>query len=252
LGHLQEEVVVEQIVEVNENKYRLGWGKFILFFLTFIGISLVFGLFSGVFIGFKSVITGEDIEEAVLAFQLSPWILYLDFIAFILAFIIFKSVRQFLKKSLSFAPLKQMKTYGYIAVGFLIILISQYIILGVLRWESPGEDMEMFGVNPTTANWFSITILFISVVLITPIKEEFIYRGVLHGFLAEKWHFWLGLIISSVIFGFLHFGYPMTATIMGIVFVALYRLTRTLIIPIILHILWNGYVVVVFLFQMSS
>src|SRR5690625_3522619 len=124
-----------------EYKYRLGWGKFILFFLTFIGISLVSGFFVGIFIGFKSIITGENIEEAILAFQVSSWVLYLDFIAFVLAFIIFKSVRQFLKNALSLQPLKQLKTYGYIVVGFLIILISQYLILGVFKLESPGEEV---------------------------------------------------------------------------------------------------------------
>ena len=71
-------------------------------------------------------------------------------------------------------------------------------------------------------------------------------------FLSEKWGFWLGLILSSVIFGLLHPGYAISASIMGAVFVGLYRLTRSLIVPILLHIVWNAFAVVGLIMYVSG
>lgn len=45
------------------------------------------------------------------------------------------------------------------------------------------------------------------------------------------------------IFGLLHEGHAISATIMGIVFVLLYKLTRSLVVPIIFHMIWNMYAV---------
>lgn len=79
----------------------------------------------------------------------------------------------------------------------------------------------------------------LSVAIITPIKEEILYRGILYRFFEKKYSFLVGIIISSFIFGILHGGFPVTAMIMGIVFAMLYKKTQSIIPSIILHIIWN-------------
>lgn len=116
--------------------------------------------------------------------------------------------------------------------------------MNVLQWEDTTEQVEIFGFDKLSLEWLSIIVIFVGMAVISPFKEEFLFRGILHGFISEKWSFWLGLVISSVVFGLLHPGYFLSASIMGVVFVVLYKLTRSLIVPIILHIIWNAFAVV--------
>ncbi|MGP4040486.1 CPBP family glutamic-type intramembrane protease [Gracilibacillus sp. D59] len=46
-----------------------------------------------------------------------------------------------------------------------------------------------------------------------------------------------------MIFGALHPGHILSATIMGMIFVVLYRLTKSLLVPMMLHIIWNLYAI---------
>lgn len=186
----------------------------------------------------------NDIELLIEDFSTSQWLLYLDFIGFLITVFIFKSTRQFLGAAFSFEPLKKGRTYLYLIGAFIFMYIAQYIILDVLQWEDATEQVEIFGFDKLSLGWVSIIVILVGMAVITPLKEEFLFRGILHGFLSEKWGFWLGLILSSIILGLLHPGYVLSASIMGVVFVVLYRLTRSLIVPIILHIVWNAFAVV--------
>ena len=76
-------------------------------------------------------------------------------------------------------------------------------------------------------------------VLIAPIVEEFLFRGVIMQRLAVKWGITAGVLISSFIFGILH-GDIIGAFVFGIFMSLLYINTRTLLVPIACHILNNG------------
>ncbi len=76
-------------------------------------------------------------------------------------------------------------------------------------------------------------------VLIAPIVEEFLFRGVILQRLAVKWGITAGVLISSFIFGILH-GDILGAFVFGIFMSLLYINTRTLLVPIACHVLNNG------------
>ena len=76
-------------------------------------------------------------------------------------------------------------------------------------------------------------------VLIAPIVEEFLFRGVIMQRLAVKWGITAGVLISSFIFGILH-GDIIGAFVFGIFMSLLYINTRTLLVPIACHVLNNG------------
>ncbi len=92
-----------------------------------------------------------------------------------------------------------------------------------LIWESPSESRLSF---------------LISGVVLAPLIEETIFRGLLFGRLTEKWGMIRGMIGSSLIFGLLHFD-PIGAFVFGMVACVLYVKTRTLLVPMILHSLYN-------------
>lgn len=88
-----------------------------------------------------------------------------------------------------------------------------------------------------------------SVALVAPIAEEIVFRGVIqHGIFKNKW---LGVIVSSFIFAFVHVGFDWLAMIdyfiLGFSIGCAYRLTGRLYIAILMHML-NNAVAVVFMY----
>ncbi|RKQ34681.1 CPBP family intramembrane glutamic endopeptidase [Oceanobacillus halophilus] len=232
-----------------EGQLQLSWGKLILFFVAFIGFSGIIGAMIGVVFGMMDVASGSNLMDTVFA---SHYMLLLDAIALIFALLIFKSVRNLLKGSFSFKPFQQGKTYLYLLGGFIVLFVSQYLIMNVFQLEDGSDQVQTFGMDSLSMDWLNIIVFYLAFTVVTPIKEEIIYRGVIHGFLSEKIHFGVGLLVSSIIFGALHTGHVLSATIMGVVFVLLYRLTRSLIVPIVFHMLWNMYAITGLLFMIST
>ncbi|WP_315970309.1 CPBP family intramembrane glutamic endopeptidase [Clostridium botulinum] len=84
--------------------------------------------------------------------------------------------------------------------------------------------------------------MFILQIIIAPIFEEIVLRGIiLEGFL-NKYKPITSIIVSSVIFGLWHGNIPqfITATILGILVGIIYYKTRSTVLCIVSHILNNG------------
>lgn len=75
-------------------------------------------------------------------------------------------------------------------------------------------------------------------VLLAPIVEEFLFRGVLLQRWSVKWNPRAALIATSILFGVLHAN-VVGLTMFGLVMGLLYFKTRTLLIPIVAHALNN-------------
>ena len=81
---------------------------------------------------------------------------------------------------------------------------------------------------------------FILVVILAPLIEEIVFRGLIFTRLTKKWGMIRGMITSSLIFGLLHFPLdPIGAFTFGVVACVLYVRTKTLVVPITLHALHN-------------
>jgi membrane protease YdiL (CAAX protease family) len=90
---------------------------------------------------------------------------------------------------------------------------------------------------PESPIYLAITI--ISIALIGPIAEEFIFRGMLLHRMMKKTSMWGGILISSTVFGILHAD-VIGATLFGIITSLLFLKTGNLLIPILLHIFNNS------------
>jgi uncharacterized protein len=75
-------------------------------------------------------------------------------------------------------------------------------------------------------------------VVVAPITEEFLFRGIILQRWAEKWGISVALIATSFLFGLLHFNI-LGASLFGLIMGLLYIQTKTLWIPIICHFLNN-------------
>ncbi|MCX6674350.1 MAG: CPBP family intramembrane metalloprotease [Methanothrix sp.] len=90
------------------------------------------------------------------------------------------------------------------------------------------------------ANIKDVLILIVTMIFFVGIVEEFIFRSSLQTVLEERLGSIGGLMLASVIFGFMHSGYQMPlellyVTFAGVIFGLLFRLTKSLPIISLAH-----------------
>ena len=87
----------------------------------------------------------------------------------------------------------------------------------------------------------SLLHFFILAVIVAPLVEEMIFRGILFSRLTAKWGMVRAMVTSSLAFGLLHLD-PIGAFVFGVVACVLCVRTQSLIVPMVLHALNNFFV----------
>ena len=82
------------------------------------------------------------------------------------------------------------------------------------------------------------SIQFISIVILAPLLEEILFRGIILQRWSVKWSILSGIVFSSLVFGFLHFNF-LGLFNFGLVMALLYLRTQSLLLPIMVHVLNN-------------
>lgn len=140
---------------------------------------------------------------------------------------------------------KWLPTAGLVIVVLLFSLSAFLLSFWLLSFVAPTFVEAVLKVNAQSAGSRSSTsplgtvLTGITIVIVAPLVEELIFRGVLLQRWAVKWGIRTSLILSSVLFGILHanvVGLTMFGLIMGL----LYIKTRTLLVPIACHALNNA------------
>ena len=136
-------------------------------------------------------------------------------------------------------PLRRLapETGKGLGVGFFyfVAVVGVMYACGVYRVASFGSNQPSALVN---AFLLGIT---------TAVGEELLFRGVLFRWIDEKWNFAAALIVSSLLFGFLHLSNPgatwwsslAIAIEAGLLLGAAYKYSGTLWLPIGIHWAWN-------------
>jgi len=89
-------------------------------------------------------------------------------------------------------------------------------------------------------------------VLIGPLVEEFIFRGLLLQKWVAKWGFWRGLLASAAVFAIPHLQDVLGAFVFGVIAGILFLWSGSLVIPWVIHALNNSVVTAVILFGTSG
>jgi uncharacterized protein len=227
-----EKEIEQQIIEEAKKKVEITWKSLFLFFLCFLGFGIVLGLLVGIVQG---VMGGNILDTLFMGYNG----LLLDAAMFFVVLLFFKKIRGTVMAGVTFKPFKELKTYGYMLASLVVFIATQYILVGLLKVDDTSAQRQTLNVVGANEGLLQTFLFFLAVAVVTPIKEEIIYRGILHKFLADRYHFLVGFFVSSIIFGLFHIGYPISATIMGMTFVGLYYVTRSVTVPIAVHIIWN-------------
>ena len=218
-------------VILQDNNDIVSYGLLLGFIISFLGLGVV----SGVIIGIINTVLDRDILFIATGF----YGLILDALMFIIAMLLFKRVRQFSFQKINFRPMKYGKTYIYLVVSFILLFISQFLFIGLLQMDDATQQYDTLGGNLVDDHWLSYFLFYFALVILTPIKEELLFRALFLRFFEVKYNFWIGFIITSILFGILHVDYPLSAIAMGAILAGLYKKTDSIVPPIILHMMWN-------------
>ncbi len=120
-----------------------------------------------------------------------------------------------------------------IAAAYALFVPLSYVAPEFVQWwyiDAPEIIYLDVGVYPILANVLSL----ISLVVIAPIIEEVVFRGMLLPRWSNKWSLRSGIIASSFLFGIIHTD-PIGAFVFGVGMCILYLRTQSLYIPILCH-----------------
>ncbi len=113
-----------------------------------------------------------------------------------------------------------------------------------LDFLSSVEMLETTSESPL----YHYLLLFIAVAILPSLFEELVFRGAMVERFGRKYGFKTGVILSSVIFGILHLD-VIGAIFFGIILSLIYLKTSSLFIPVLIHLINNGLVVVFIFFD---
>ncbi|MDN4608413.1 CPBP family intramembrane glutamic endopeptidase [Sporosarcina highlanderae] len=111
-----------------------------------------------------------------------------------------------------------------------------------------------FGIMPGSKNTALLgevarmsPIVIVSIIIFAPLFEEIIFRRVLFGGIYTKTNFWVAALISAFIFAVVHgeLNHTLIYMVPGIVFAFLYYHTKSILAPMIAHLLINSFAVIV-------
>ena len=127
-----------------------------------------------------------------------------------------------------------IKVIGILVILFvasLLLILFPYLLDLVLELlQQPGGTIPM----PTVLQFI---VQIISLCILTPIWEEVFFRGVVFRRLSLRYKTTTAAVVSSIVFGFMHFGGSSIfhAFLVGVLFCYIYARTQNIWVPIILH-----------------
>ena len=136
----------------------------------------------------------------------------------------------------------QLRYFIYLLLGYIILYMSDFLFSYFISTPSNqislNETIEMIGRQELP--YFLLISCFIG-----PIAEELIYRGVLMTTFFKNSPWYGDILLSAIIFGCIHINFALTPLAFfiyasgGLILAMLYRMTKTLYYPIVVHILIN-------------
>lgn len=213
-----------------------------------IGQSLAVTLFSRMYEGIDLKNTDDPHVHAVLALAQNTGTVCALFAAYWVG-------RKFVSRPGNTFVLGQKRIGGDALAGLFGALAAIAICQGILfatQWlivyfdpehQFPGHRVIGLMTSPDQPGWMS-TLMWTGAAIITPIAEEFFFRGILQTLLS-KWlsSRWMAIVAASLLFGMAHADLPQVIpaiTAFGIILGIIYERRGSLVGPIIAHALFNA------------
>lgn len=128
--------------------------------------------------------------------------------------------------------------FGIVVVCIAFSLGTFWLTVFILHPIAPLLVDLIMTAEPMSSNIWILTFEILTITIVGPIVEEFIFRGVILHRLIRKTSMWGSILISSILFGFLHADI-IGAFLFGVIASLLFLKTGNLLIPILMHIINN-------------
>jgi uncharacterized protein len=145
----------------------------------------------------------------------------------------------------------------YIGTALVVAVIFS-IVLGAISGQDATAPEQIDGESLSRAGQILAVIV---AVVVAPVTEELVFRGILFRSVRDRHGFWLGAIVSSLLFGLVHFlpaPWPDTVLLMGTLAVtgmclaAIYEWRGNLLSCIVTHMAFNTIGVVFILWPLLT
>lgn len=212
---------IENVLKVKNEAWRYVIGFFIIFFITQLGsipftvaILSKIGLDGGSNVDVKSMMTVLENSNLTLFYALLPYVF--GFFGIIL---VIKTLHN--QSLLLLTTTRKKIDFSKIAISFIIAGFIIFFTVTISYLISPNEYLFNFKLD-------TFLILLIITILFMPLQasfEEYLFRGYLmQGFGSVFGNRWMPLLITSLLFGLLHFWNPEVSEL-GTIFLIQYVVT---------------------------
>ena len=192
--------------------------------------------------------TGLDENTNFVIKQTGGMLLGAGFIVFaVLAWVVGNWKLPLSSFGLRWAPFANLLPVVLIYVLFIIPLALlgwfwTQLLKGLGQLVDIQDPVKMFMDAIERGNPLEISLLVFSAVILAPLWEELIFRGLLYGYLKSRMSVFAALLVSSLIFSAYHFNLNalMPLLIVGIATGYIYERTRSLYFAIFFHALFNA------------
>ncbi|MEM7166465.1 MAG: CPBP family intramembrane glutamic endopeptidase [Planctomycetota bacterium] len=125
---------------------------------------------------------------------------------------------------------------------FAVTLAAQVGMLAAGVEPKPQASIAAFIEAIADGNWLTIGSVALLAVVVAPLAEEFIFRGLLFRWLVEKYGVVSSAVLSGIAFGIVHGNLAglLPLSLLGVVFALLYHRTGNLWSSICMHAIFNG------------
>lgn len=224
-----------ELPTVHIEQPKIGWHIFWSVILTYIACTIITAVLASIVGG----VTGKTFAHSLLNGSAGQ---FLDAVVVFIAAALYRDVRTSLVQAIQLAALRRLSAYFYGAIGWICLYMISFLMIEFWQFEAiSGHAVTMW--RDTVESSFEEVGWLVALIIVGPIKEEVMFRGFLYRFLADRLHPVIGMLGSSVLFGIMHPGYPISSVLAGCVFCLLYQRTSSLAMPILLHTSWNAYVI---------
>jgi membrane protease YdiL (CAAX protease family) len=154
--------------------------------------------------------------------------------------------------------LREMRPLKVIGLGLMILIPMLMVVngsaLGMQVWMKdfwPDMDgQEAVEAFRKSKDPLAKGMLMISAAIFAPLVEELVFRGFIYGVIKRYTDGFFAAICSALLFAVIHMhiGTLVPLTLLALIFCAVYELTGSLLVPMVLHCFFNATSLIVMLF----
>ena len=135
--------------------------------------------------------------------------------------------------------------------------IAAAIVIAILA-AATGEEVAVPEQVTSDLHGYQLVVFALFAVVVAPVTEEFLFRGVLFRSVRDRYGFWPGAITSALLFGVIHYvpgpwpdalALQITMVVTGLGLAWVYEWRKTLLAPVVGHAAFNLIAVAVIVYD---